>query len=48
MNCGESAGKTIFHCHIHLTPRRLGDVEYPKGSVRHVIPVKMDCKNEKS
>ncbi len=40
MNCGEVAGQTIFHCHVHLIPRRKGDVEYPKGGVRHVIPYK--------
>ena len=21
MNCGESAGQTIFHCHVHLIPK---------------------------
>jgi diadenosine tetraphosphate (Ap4A) HIT family hydrolase len=39
-NCGASAGQTIFHCHIHLIPRRTGDVERPRGGVRHVIPGK--------
>ena len=37
VNCGEVAGQTIFHCHVHLIPRREGDVENPKGGVRHVI-----------
>ncbi|MBT4668640.1 MAG: HIT family protein [Candidatus Ruthia sp.] len=40
MNAGESAGQTIFHCHIHLIPRRIGDVENPRGGVRHLIPGK--------
>lgn len=40
MNAGASAGQTIFHCHIHLIPRRSGDVENPKGGVRHLIPGK--------
>lgn len=40
MNCGESAGQTIFHCHTHLIPRRTGDVEEPRGGVRHTIPGK--------
>ena len=40
INCGEDAGQTIFHCHIHLIPRRNGDVENPKGGVRHTIPGK--------
>jgi len=40
MNCGEAAGQTIFHCHVHLIPRRKGDVENPRGGVRHIIPGK--------
>ncbi len=40
MNCGEVAGQTIFHCHIHLMPRRSGDTENPRGGVRHTIPGK--------
>ncbi len=40
INAGESAGQTIFHCHIHLIPRRDSDVENPKGGIRHVIPGK--------
>lgn len=40
INSGESAGQTVFHCHIHLVPRREGDVKDPRGGVRHVIPDK--------
>jgi diadenosine tetraphosphate (Ap4A) HIT family hydrolase len=40
MNSGEAAGQTVFHCHIHLIPRRKGDVENPRGGVRHLIPGK--------
>jgi len=40
MNSGAVAGQTVFHCHIHLIPRREGDVEDPKGGVRHTIPGK--------
>jgi len=40
VNSGEDAGQTIFHCHIHLIPRRQGDVDIPKGGVRGVIPSK--------
>ena len=42
MNCGEDAGQSIFHCHVHLIPRRPGDVEKPRGGVRHTIPLKGD------
>ena len=37
MNCGETAGQSVWHCHMHLIPRRKGDVEKPRGGVRHVI-----------
>ena len=40
MNAGEAAGQTVFHCHIHLIPRRKGDVENPRGGVRHLMPNK--------
>ena len=40
MNAGEDAGQTIFHCHMHLIPRRKGDVNNPRGGVRHLIPGK--------
>ena len=40
VNDGEDAGQTIMHCHIHLIPRRSGDMEDPRGGVRGVIPGK--------
>jgi diadenosine tetraphosphate (Ap4A) HIT family hydrolase len=40
INCGFSAGQSIFHAHIHLIPRRDNDTKYPKGGVRGVIPGK--------
>ena len=40
INCGKIAGQTIMHCHIHLIPRREGDVENPQGGVRGVIQSK--------
>jgi ATP adenylyltransferase len=42
VNDGEAAGQTIFHCHVHLIPRRKDDVEDPTGGVRHIIPGKGD------
>jgi diadenosine tetraphosphate (Ap4A) HIT family hydrolase len=41
MNCGEAAGQTVMHAHIHLIPRRVGDVESPRGGVRGCVPGKM-------
>ena len=37
MNCGEAAGQTVFHFHCHLIPRYIGDMENPRGGVRHCI-----------
>lgn len=39
-NSGKVAGQSVMHCHIHLIPRREGDVENPQGGVRSVIPLK--------
>jgi diadenosine tetraphosphate (Ap4A) HIT family hydrolase len=41
-NSGIDAGQTIFHVHIHLIPRRHGDVEKPRGGVRGVIPARQN------
>ena len=40
VNAGQTAGQSIPHVHIHLIPRRQGDVENPQGGVRGVIPDK--------
>jgi len=40
INSGEAAGQTIFHLHVHVIPRVIGDVLDPRGGVRHVIPQK--------
>jgi diadenosine tetraphosphate (Ap4A) HIT family hydrolase len=37
MNCGAAAGQTVFHFHCHVIPRYNGDMENPKGGVRHCI-----------
>ena len=40
VNCGDAAGQTVFHAHIHLIPRYYGDVPNPSGGVRNIIPEK--------
>ena len=44
MNIGEAAGQTVSWPHIHLIPRRNGDMPDPRGGVRHVIPEKGNYK----
>jgi diadenosine tetraphosphate (Ap4A) HIT family hydrolase len=40
INVGSAAGQTVDWPHVHLIPRRKGDMEDPRGGVRHVIPEK--------
>ncbi len=40
LNDGLAAGQTILHAHIHVIPRRDGDVADPRGGVRWIIPEK--------
>lgn len=42
MNCGEAAGQTVPHLHLHVIPRYAGDTPDPRGGVRKVIPGKAD------
>jgi ATP adenylyltransferase len=42
INIQESAGQSVPHCHIHVIPRYIGDVEKPRGGVRGVIPGKQN------
>lgn len=37
INDGIDAGQTISHLHIHIIPRRNGDVINPRGGIRNII-----------
>jgi diadenosine tetraphosphate (Ap4A) HIT family hydrolase len=34
---GLAAGQTVAHAHVHVIPRRNGDVTDPRGGIRWVI-----------
>ncbi len=40
LNDGPAAGQTVPHAHVHVIPRRSGDVPDPRGGVRWVVPDK--------
>lgn len=40
INIGAAAGQSIFHVHMHIIPRYIGDLDNPRGGVRGVIPRK--------
>lgn len=42
VNSGEAAGQTVGHAHVHVIPRRPGDVEDPRGGIRWVIAERAD------
>ena len=42
ININESAGQTVMHCHIHIFPRYIGDIENPRGGIRGIIPNKKE------
>lgn len=37
LNDGQAAGQTVMHAHVHVIPRRQGDVADPRGGVRWVL-----------
>jgi len=47
-NVGQVAGQTVMYPHVHMIPRRTGDMEDPRGGIRHVIPEKGNYKNGNS
>lgn len=40
INDGSAAGQTIMHAHVHVIPRRDGDVAEPRGGIRWIFPDK--------
>jgi len=40
INCGEVAGQTVAHAHLHFIPRYRGDVVDPAGGIRWLLPDK--------
>jgi diadenosine tetraphosphate (Ap4A) HIT family hydrolase len=46
LNWGQAAGQTVMYPHVHLIPRRTGDVADPVGGVRNTIPGMGNYKNK--
>lgn len=38
VNDGAAAGQTVPHMHLHIIPRRVGDVPNPRGGIRNIFP----------
>lgn len=35
---GAAAGRSVPHLHVHIIPRRHGDVDDPRGGIRRILP----------
>jgi diadenosine tetraphosphate (Ap4A) HIT family hydrolase len=46
LNMGSAAGQTVMYPHVHLIPRRNGDVEDPVGGVRGVVSGQANYKTD--
>jgi diadenosine tetraphosphate (Ap4A) HIT family hydrolase len=46
VNDGMAAGQTVMHAHVHIIPRRQGDMADPRGGVRWVLPKKANYWNQ--
>jgi diadenosine tetraphosphate (Ap4A) HIT family hydrolase len=42
VNDGPAAGQTVEHAHVHIIPRRKGDVDDPRGGIRWIIDEKAE------
>lgn len=38
-NVEEAGGQSVYHCHMHIIPRYLGDTPHPRGGIRKVIKI---------
>jgi diadenosine tetraphosphate (Ap4A) HIT family hydrolase len=46
VNDGLAAGQTVEHAHVHIIPRRKGDVTDPRGGIRWIIDEKANYWNK--
>lgn len=46
VNDGLAAGQTVEHAHVHIIPRRKGDVPDPRGGIRWIIDDKANYWNK--